>query len=140
MLNNVHQLCNVPSCIIRVVIYGMSHRLTLSRARVIIARKSPGHAFLASFNRNMARKRYPYCQGYNGFWSVVYTSCRICANLSWTPLRHLLVLHRCRVGAAQSRYNNNYYYIGFFLDQRSRGHDKPLGIAVTDILRLPGEC
>ena len=45
-------------------------------------RKSTGHAFLASFNRNTARKRYPYCQGYNGFWSVVYTSCRICVNLS----------------------------------------------------------
>ena len=28
-------------------------------------------SFLASFNRNTARKRYPYCQGYNGFWSVV---------------------------------------------------------------------
>ena len=59
--------------------------ITLSRTRVIIACKSPGHAFLASFNRNTARKRYPYCQGYNGFWSVVYTSCRVCANLSWTP-------------------------------------------------------
>ena len=35
-------------------------------------RNSPGHAFLASFNRNTARKRYPYCQGYNGFWSVVH--------------------------------------------------------------------
>ena len=34
--------------------------------------------------------------------------------------------------------NNN--YIAFLLDQRSRGHDKPLEIAVTDILRLPGEC
>ena len=52
--------------------------------------------------------------------------------------RHLLVSHRCRVRAAQSRYNNN--YIAFLLDQRSRGRDKPLGIAVTDILRLPGEC
>ena len=39
---------------------------------IFIARKSPGHAFLASFNRNTARKRYPYCQGYNGFWSVVH--------------------------------------------------------------------
>ena len=52
--------------------------------------------------------------------------------------RHLLVPHRCRVRAAQSRYNNN--YIAFLLDQRSRGRDKPLGIAVTDIVRLPGEC
>ena len=102
------------------------HTLTLSRARVIIARKSTGHAFLASFNRNTARKRYPYCQGYNGFWSVVYTSCRVC------------VPYRCGVRAAQSRYNNN--YIAFLLDQRSRGRDKPLGIAITDILRLTGEC
>ena len=39
---------------------------------------------------------------------------------------------------AQSRYNNN--YIAFLLDQRPRGRDKPLGIAVTDILRLSGEC
>ena len=31
-------------------------------------------------------------------------------------------------------------YIAFLLDQRSRGRDKPLGIAVTDILRLSGEC
>ena len=38
-----------------------SMMLTLSRARVIIARKSTGHAFLASFNRNTAHKRYPYC-------------------------------------------------------------------------------
>ena len=30
-------------------------------------RISTGHAFLASFNRNTARKRYRYCQGYNGF-------------------------------------------------------------------------
>ena len=64
---------------------GFEPGLTLSWARVIIARKSTGHAFLASFNRNTARKRYPYCQGYNGFWSVVYTSCRVCVNLSWTP-------------------------------------------------------
>ena len=112
--------------------------LTLSRTRVIIARKSPGHAFLASFNRNTARKRYPYCQGYNGFWSVVYTSCRVCVNLNGRHSRHLLVPHRCGVRAAQSRYNNN--YIAFLLDQRSRDRDKPLGIAVTDILRLPGEC
>ena len=33
--------------------------LTLSWAGVIIVRKSPRHAFLASFNRNTARKRYP---------------------------------------------------------------------------------
>ena len=51
--------------------------LSLSRARIFIARKSrarrsSGHAFLARFNRNTARKRYPYCQGYNGFWSVVH--------------------------------------------------------------------
>ena len=46
--------------------------LTISRSRIFIARKSPGHAFLASFNRNTARKRYPYCQGYNGFWSAVH--------------------------------------------------------------------
>ena len=52
--------------------------------------------------------------------------------------RHFLVSHRCRVRAAQSCYNNN--DIAFLLDQRSRGRDKPLGIAVTDILRLPGEC
>ena len=65
--------------------FSLSMGLTLSRARVIIARKSTGHAFLASFNRNTARKIYPYCQGYNGFWSVVYTSCRLCVNLSWTP-------------------------------------------------------
>ena len=42
------------------------------------------------------------------------------------------------VTPAQSRYNNN--YIAFLLHQRPRGRDKPLGIAVTDILRLSGEC
>ena len=52
--------------------------------------------------------------------------------------RHLLVPYRCGVRAAHSRYNNN--YIAFLLDQRSRGRDKPLGIAITDILRLTGEC
>ena len=65
-------------CIYNIIDY--RNRLTLSRSRVIVARKSPGHTFLASFNRNTAGKRYPYCQGYNGFWSVVYTSCRVCAN------------------------------------------------------------
>ena len=46
--------------------------------------------------------------------------------------------HRCRLLAAQSRYNNN--YIAFLLEERSCGRDNPLGIAVTDILRLPSEC
>ena len=42
------------------------------------------------------------------------------------------------IRAVQSRYNNN--YIAFLLDQRSRGRDKSLGISITDILRLTGEC
>ena len=47
--------------------------LSLSRNCVIIAHKPPpGHALLASFNRNTARERYPYRQGYIGFWSIVH--------------------------------------------------------------------
>ena len=51
---------------------GHKRSLILSRAHVIIARKSHVYAFLASFNRNMAHKRYPYCEVCNGFWSVVH--------------------------------------------------------------------
>ena len=56
--------------------------------------------------------------------------------------RHSVISSCCTavvyIRAAQFRYNNN--CIAFLLDQRSRGRDKPLGIVVTDILRLPGVC
>ena len=43
----------------------------------------------------------------------------------------------CNPRACAPRVNN---YIAFLLDQHSRGRDKPLEIAITDILRLTGEC
>ena len=73
-------------------------RLTLSWAGVIIARKSPGHTFLASFNRNTARKRYPYCQGYNGFWRVVHP-------VEYAQIRHgrHSVISSCRTTVVHER-------------------------------------
>ena len=52
------------------------------------------------------------------------------------------VVSSCRTAVVYERrslaiLNNN--YIAFLLDQRSRGRDKPLGIAITDILRLTGQ-
>ena len=74
--------------------------LTLSRARVFIARQSPGHAFLPSFNRNTARKRYPYCQGYNGFWSVVHVH-----HVEYAQIRHVRhsVISSCRTTVVHER-------------------------------------
>ena len=109
-------------------------RLTLLRARIFIARKSPRHAFLASFNRNMARKRYPYCQGYNGFLSIVHP-------VGYAQIRHgrHSVISSCRTTVVLER--GSLAIIDRFPPGPAfRGRDKPLGIAVTDILGLLGEC
>ena len=116
------------------VVCEQTAKLTLSRARVFIARKSPGHAFWGSFNRNTARKRYPYCQGYNEFWSVVHP-------VEYVQIRHghHSVISSCRTTVVHER-GSLAIIVSFLLDQRSRGRDKQLGIAVTDILGLLGEC